>query len=159
MGGEKMDKSEKGILMEIHCPDCGEVLSMIRSFVCCVARGIGFCDEEIAKIEISVDEACANVVRHAYEKEKQKKGKSEQETQYKIKILIKAAEDHLQVIISDYGIGKKEGTQWGVRNLEEYLEQGHGLGTYIINEFMDKVEILYPKDAGTTVSMVKYLQR
>lgn len=141
------------IAMEILCPGRGEVLSILRNFVCSVAEAMGFTGEEIAKIEISVDEACANVVRHAYGK--CKKGEKKDT---KIKIALKAAEDSLRIEISDMGVGDRDGPHEGIRDLKEYENKKHGLGTYIIQKFMDEVDVAYPAESGTVVSMVKFLR-
>ena len=131
---------------------------MIRSVVTAVSGEMGFSDEEIAKIEMSVDEACSNVICHAYRIRK-KESKAVSQAQVRIKLTLTAAQDHLHITISDFGVGNQKGPHDGVRNLEEYIRQGHGLGTYIIKRFMDKVEVFYPQESGTVVSMIKYLPR
>jgi len=144
--------------VEVDCPCSKEVLSLIRSVVTAVSREMGFSDEEIAKIEMSVDEACSNVVGHAYRIRKRETSAVSQ-TQVRIKLGITAAWDHLHITISDFGVGNAKGVHDGVQSLEEYLRRGHGLGTYIIKRFMDKVEVFYPQESGTVVSMIKYLPR
>ncbi|MBN1903032.1 ATP-binding protein [Candidatus Sumerlaeota bacterium] len=145
--------------LEIHCPGTTRILSHIRPFICSIARDMGFSDEEIAQIEISVDEACSNVLSHAYGNSLPGDYRFDFQPSYQIRIALKVAKDHLQITINDFGVGNKKGPHVGVRNLEEYAQKGHGLGTYIIKKFMDKVEISYPEDSGTQVSMVKFLSR
>ena len=143
----------EGIAMEIFCPGRGEVLSILRNFVCSFAESMGFTREEIAKIEISVDEACANVVKHAYNQcECLNRDKS------KIKISLWAADDRLRIEISDMGVGNSRGPHTGIKDLEEYKDKKHGLGTYIIQKFMDEVDVIYPAESGTVVTMVKFLR-
>ena len=43
-----------------------DYLHLIRDFVCAVARKMGFPDQRVGEIEIAVDEACANIIEHAY---------------------------------------------------------------------------------------------
>jgi serine/threonine-protein kinase RsbW len=145
--------------LEILCPGTTRILSHIRPFICSIARDMGFSDEEIAQIEISVDEACSNVLCHAYTNAISGDYCLDGHPSYKIQIVLKVAKDHLRITISDFGVGDKKGPHVGVQNLEEYAQKGHGLGTYIIQKFMDKVEISYPDDSGTQVSMVKFLPR
>ena len=38
----------------------------VREFVSASARKFGFSDEEVSKIALAVDEACTNVIKHAY---------------------------------------------------------------------------------------------
>lgn len=145
--------------LEIHCPGTTRILSHIRPFICSIARDMGFSEEEIAQIEISVDEACSNVLCHAYSNAISSDYCMDRHPSYKIQIVLKVAKDHLRITISDFGVGDKNGPHVGIQNLEEYTQKGHGLGTYIIQKFMDKVEISYPGDFGTQVSMVKFLPR
>ena len=160
--------------IEIHCPVETKVLPLIRNFVSSVAREMGFSQEDIAKIEISVDEACSNVIRHAYIHLFQKlslstdKGYDENRRQKQfpritpepsIKLEVEAGQNHLQINIIDSGVGDKAGPHKGVHNLDEYIEKRHGLGTYIINRFMDRVKVDFPQGHGTTVTMVKFLER
>ena len=146
--------SKDDLFLEVHCPGKGEILSIIRHFVKDVARDMGFKEDEIIKIVMSVDEACSNVVRHAYERYNSGKTGG---GPYEMKIRVKAACDHICISISDQGVGDKTGPHKGVRSIEEYQKECHGLGTYIIRKFIDKVEVQYPADSGTTVSMTKFL--
>ena len=155
----EMSNFEDEFSLEIHCPGTTRILSHIRPFICSIARDMGFSEEEIAQIEISVDEVCSNVLSHAYCNALPKDYCFDPVTSYQIQILLKVAKDQLHITISDFGVGNRTGPHIGVRNLDEYAEKGHGLGTYIINKFMDKVEICYPDDSGTRVTMVKFLSR
>jgi anti-sigma regulatory factor (Ser/Thr protein kinase) len=145
--------------LEIHCPGTTRILSHIRTFICSIARDMGFSEEEIPQIEISVDEACSNVLRHAYSNTLPKDYCLDHHQSYQIQIVLKVAKDHLHITISDFGVGNKKGPHIGVQNLDEYAQKGQGLGIYIIHKFMDKVDICYPDDSGTRVTMVKYLSK
>jgi serine/threonine-protein kinase RsbW len=50
----------------LRIPSQTENLEIIREFVTKIARKVGFRDEETGKIELAVDEACTNVIEHAY---------------------------------------------------------------------------------------------
>lgn len=154
-----MSNFEDEFSLEIHCPGTTRILSHIRPFICSIARDMGFSEEEIAQIEISVDEACSNVLCHAYSNMLPNDYCYDRGPTYQIKIVLKVAKDHLHITISDFGVGNRNGPHIGVRDLDEYAQKGHGLGTYIIQKLMDKVEICYPDDSGTRVTMVKFLSR
>jgi len=151
----KMESETNSVYMEISSSGRSRDLSILRKMVCCIAHEVGFDEEEIAKIEMSVDEACANVVCHAYKQFPSLAG----EKRCLIKLVIEANEEQMHITISDYGVGDSEGPHNGVEDLQEYARRGHGLGTYIIRKFMDQVEFCYPGDSGTKVSMVKYISR
>ena len=53
-------------------PSDDEFLDLIRNFVGKIAETAGFDDDSVNKIQLSVDEACTNVMKHAYKGEKSK---------------------------------------------------------------------------------------
>lgn len=50
----------------LHVPSSTENLALIREFVITIGKQAGFDEQEIGKLELAVDEACANVIEHAY---------------------------------------------------------------------------------------------
>lgn len=50
----------------LHVPSSTENLAMIREFVSSIGQQAGMTPGEVAKLELAVDEACANVIEHAY---------------------------------------------------------------------------------------------
>jgi serine/threonine-protein kinase RsbW len=44
-----------------------ERLIAVREFVSAAARSFGFNDEDVSKIALAVDEACTNIIKHAYQ--------------------------------------------------------------------------------------------
>lgn len=152
----KNNKTEgKEIKLCISCPVETKVLQIIRTFITSISKEMGFDEEDSAKIEIAVDEACANVVCHAYSNLKH----SPELMNYEIKLSVAITANCLKIEIQDFGIGAQNGLSSGVNEIDEYLEKDekHGLGTYIIKKFMDKVEFDYFTQKGTKVSMTKYL--
>ncbi|MBD0373940.1 MAG: ATP-binding protein, partial [Pyrinomonadaceae bacterium] len=50
----------------LHVPSSTENLVLIREFVSTIGAQAGLEEAEIGKLELAVDEACANVIEHAY---------------------------------------------------------------------------------------------
>ena len=50
----------------LHIESRTERLIAVRDFVSDAAREFGFADEDVNKIALAVDEACTNVIKHAY---------------------------------------------------------------------------------------------
>src|SRR5438552_2675770 len=50
----------------LHVPSSTQNLALIREFVSSVATQAGLDAQDVAKLELAVDEACANVIEHAY---------------------------------------------------------------------------------------------
>ena len=56
----------------LHVPSSTENLVLIREFVTSIATRAGLDQSDVAKLELAVDEACANVIEHAYQHDSSK---------------------------------------------------------------------------------------
>ncbi len=131
---------------QLKIPSNTENLEIIRNFVSEIARKVGFKNDDIHKIELAVDEACTNVIQHAY------KEKSNQ----LIDIAVKLDYKKFSVVITDRGEGFRF-EDIDVPDMEEYLAELKvgGLGIYLMKTLMDEVD--YKKtDGKNQVKMVKY---
>lgn len=152
------------IELEMHCTLSGPVLQILRVFVETVARQMGFEEHCVTQIEMAVDEACSNVLLHAYPGSGLPRDTCHPESEplaSAITLRMHIEDDALGIWIIDHGVGALGGPHRGVESVEEYLqrqEKYHGLGTYIIRSFMDEVEYDYPSGKGTVVRMKKYLR-
>jgi len=54
------------IMVTVNFPGRFKSLAGIRKFVKQAARKAGFMDSEIYAVELAVDEACSNIIEHAY---------------------------------------------------------------------------------------------
>jgi serine/threonine-protein kinase RsbW len=59
-----MQQIERTFLLKV--PSSTENLALIREFVGSIAQQSGMDSVDIGKLELAVDEACANVIEHAY---------------------------------------------------------------------------------------------
>ncbi len=119
-------------------------LSLIRHAVVDLARRVGFEAAATAEIEMAVDEACSNAVRHA-------EGDA---------VSIEAVADASGIAVTvHYGGEPFAFERCGAPDLEAYLaeRQPGGLGVYIIRRFMDEVEYRHRPDCGNELRMRKYL--
>ena len=167
MSERKSDSGMETLDIEIQCPVQTRTLAVLRAFAAAVATQMGFDDEEADKIEMAVDEACANVVRHAYKHlgvspdlpAERQTPDPETHRSCVLKVRIAFTEDCLEIAIIDHGIGQNN-TPPGVSSVEEFTARGGGggLGVYIIRNFMDEVAYEYPPECGTRLTMKKYLR-
>lgn len=136
--------------INLTCPAQTLYLSAIRAFVNEITEKMGFAKEDLDKIEICVDEACANAIEHAYKENKK-------ESIIDVSLLLNP--DALTITICDFGKGSQFGFHGGIKSIEDYKkkEVPRGLGLYIINNFMDEVNFSFPENKGTQISMKKYL--
>lgn len=123
-----------------------EHLDAIRDFVGEAATQAGFSSKDIYAVQLAADEACSNVIEHAY---KDVQGGD-------IEITCETKPGEIRIVIHDHGaqfdMGKVKKPNLGKR-LED-REVG-GLGVYFIHKLMDEVHFESTKNAGNTLTMVK----
>ncbi len=124
-------------------------LVKIRKFVSDIAVTAGFIEEDVSKIELAVDEACSNVVRHAY------KGRDN----FKIDIEVVYDTKKLSVTVTDKGKGF-DPKEFEVPEMKDYLQKFHvgGLGIHLMKELMDQVEFEIKPNQKNQVVLTKYLK-
>ena len=127
-----------------------ERLIDVRKFVSEAAEQFGFDDEQVSKIALAVDEACTNVIKHAYKFD----------PNHTLSIKIHPHNREFEVLITDHG---KSFNPNAIKlpDMEEYLshyEHG-GLGVYLMKSLMDKVEYDIEPGKKNQVRLVKYLTR
>ena len=99
-----------------------------------IREQVGFNTDDVGKIELACDEACTNVIKHAYALNKNKGKKS-------LDILIKIDLDKFTLVVTDHGKGFDPGLI-KTPNMQEYLAQLKvgGLGIYLMKTLMDEVD-------------------
>ncbi|MFZ3071537.1 MAG: ATP-binding protein [Anaerolineaceae bacterium] len=122
-------------------------LTDINAFVLSVARQIGFSSKELYAIELSVNEACANIIDHAYQGE----GLGT------IEVIAVASKDALKVILRDQGVpfNPDEVPSPDVCSpLDDRCERG--LGVYTMRKLMDEVVYDFSQPGVNSLIMVKH---
>ena len=128
-------------------------LARIRAFVREKAEGMGFAPDELDKIELAVDEACANVIEHAYPPEIVGTPKAQQ-----LHLCLKLEFGKFTVIITDHG-ETFDPSVIQPPDMSEYLAQYRvgGLGIYLMRSLMDEVDYHIQPGIKNEVRMVKFL--
>ena len=134
----------------LHIESRTERLIAVREFVSEAARRFGFTDEDVSKIALAVDEACTNVIKHAYRFDPDRD----------IAITVRDGDGAFEVTIRDSGTGF-DPARVQAPDMQDYFSHYRkgGLGVYLMKRLMDKVE--YDIDPGkrTEVRLTKYLSR
>ncbi len=127
-----------------------ENLSLIREFVTKVGLQAGMSEIDISKIELAVDEACANVIEHAYGNDKSQE------------VLVRANVDEEKITfhIIDTGIGF-DPTQILQEDLEKLIEKRRsgGLGMRLIKTLMDEIQYEIIPGQKNELRMVKRIKK
>jgi anti-sigma regulatory factor (Ser/Thr protein kinase) len=121
-------------------------LEDVRNFISVTAAALGFDEHSAFEIEISVYEACANVIEHAYRSD----------PGGVIAIEVVGDSSKAVVTITDNGLRFPPSVDRNI-DITRFIEtrQDGGLGIYIIEACMD--EIRYRREDNTNVlEMVKY---
>jgi serine/threonine-protein kinase RsbW len=138
-----MNKNNKMFTIESRT----EKLSAVREFISRAARDFGFDEESISKIALAVDEACTNIIKHAYHFA----------TDQVIDIKVIEKNGTFEVIIRDEGI-PFDPNEVRLPDMNEYLKsyKRGGLGMHLMKSLMDIVEYKTFR-GGNEVRLVKYL--
>ena len=132
---------------QLKIPSQSDNLALIRELVTKIASQIGIDNDEANKIELAVDEACTNVIKHAY-------GSNSNQI---IDILIKIDGKKIVIIVSDRGKGFDPNTI-KTPDLNESIKSGKkgGLGICLMKTLMDKVDFQIKPGQKNQVKMIKY---
>jgi anti-sigma regulatory factor (Ser/Thr protein kinase) len=149
-------RQESADRLSLHAPGYSASLAHIRDTVTDIARRTGFPEDEVAKIEMAVGEACENVVEHAYAPGK----KWYSHTDPELRLEIRREDDKLVIEIHDHG------SHFDLANYQPPpIEEGircrrtGGFGLAIIRQFMDEVQFTSRAETGNTLRLVKYLKK
>ena len=134
----------------LHVPSSTDNLAMIRDFVKSIGTQSGMGDMEVAKLEMAVDEACANVMEHAYNADSTKE----------VSIRATVDENAVQIEVIDTGKGFDPAAVEQLR-LEELIsaKRTGGLGMRLMKSFMDEVHYEMLPGVKNELRMVKRLTK
>ncbi|HEV2324040.1 MAG TPA: ATP-binding protein, partial [Terracidiphilus sp.] len=114
----------------LKVPSSTENLAMIRDFVNSIGVRAGLSAKEVAKFELAVDEACANVIEHAYGPDVMKE------------VSIRATIDDNSILIEVVDTGKGfDPATISPKSVEELVasRKSGGLGMRLMKTVMDEV--------------------
>ncbi len=134
--------AQTGETISLTVPSQTKYLYVVRSAVYPVVIGAGFSKKEAGRIILALDEACSNIIRHAY-------GGDPGGT---ISLAASVLPDELRFEIRDTG-KRVDVSLIAPRKLEE-VRPG-GLGTHFISTVFDSVHYDTSGPAGTVLTLVK----
>jgi serine/threonine-protein kinase RsbW len=135
---------------EMRVPSSTENLAMIRQFVGDIGERAGMEPKEVGKLQLAVDEACANVIEHAYSMDGTKR------------VSIRATFDQNAVEIDVIDTGKAfDPSSVKPIALEELIARKSpgGLGLRLIKTLMDEVHYHMIPGQKNELRMVKRLAK
>jgi serine/threonine-protein kinase RsbW len=144
-----LTKTVKNIKKRLSVKSTTDNLARIRSFIKSTSHQVGFDDDASNKIVLAVDEACTNIIKHAYKFSKSGR----------ININTSFSKNKLRIAITD------EGSHFNSKSvpepdLKKYYEEKRvgGLGMFLMKKLMDEVIYSQPNSKRNKVTLIKYLQ-
>ncbi len=138
-----MSELQSKRLLQLRFPARAAELKKIRDAIRKAVEGCGCSAKSTADIVLAIDEACQNIIRHAY------RGDSDNV----IELEVEHRGDRLVFLLIDHA-PPIDPSQVKPRDLED-IRPG-GLGTYFIRRVMDEVEFLRPASGrGNLLKMVR----
>lgn len=142
-----MSLAELKFPLELSVKSSTDNLSVIRDFIKNTALSLGYSNAAIGNIILAVDEACTNIIKHAYK----------YSPTGDIQIELNRIANKFIITILDSGI-EFDPNLIPEPDIKEYYKQRRigGLGMYLMKKMMD--EVVYTKNKNKNqVKMVKYL--
>ena len=137
-----------GTSQTLTFPGRFESLAAISEFVTNAARSAGLDACAVDAVQLAVDEACSNIIEHAYGGE----GHGD------IECTCRVNDDGLTVILRDHGCSfdpslvPEPNTH---PSLDDKTCTGGGLGLYFMRQMLDEVDFDFAPGSGNVVTMVK----
>jgi serine/threonine-protein kinase RsbW len=121
-------------------------LAPISEFIAENTKLAGFDEKKTYVVQLAVDEACSNIIEHAY-------GKN---LSGDIECICTPNEDGIKIVIKD------QGRMFAPDNVPELkvgvpLEElgNRGAGLFLMHKLMDEVNFEFDEERGTTLTMIK----
>jgi serine/threonine-protein kinase RsbW len=134
----------------LQVPSSTENLALIREFVTSVGRQATLTDVEIGQLELAVDEACANVIEHAYGHDITKD----------VSVRATFDDERLKISVIDEGRGF-EPDKVNQKSVDELVHERRngGLGIRLIKTLMDEVSYEIEPGLKNELHMTKLIKK
>ncbi len=119
------------------------------------AQKAGLDEESVAKVEMAVGEACTNIIEHSYATQPSAPPAQD----LGIDVLVVQFRDRFEVVIQDYSsINFAINETATFDDLDDWIATGkrRGLGIWIIQSFVDKVEHRFVCGQGNELKLIKF---
>lgn len=143
-----MNATNRPFERELIVKSSTDNLSLIREFTKTAAAESGFSEDTVGKIILAVDEACTNVIKHAYK----------YSPEGEIILSVKFDNPKFTISITDEGTRFNPGVVPDP-DLKEYYKQKRagGLGMFLMKKLMDDVKYINLAENKNQVVLVKYI--
>ena len=143
-----MEAIERKFTLQV--PSSTENLALIREFVGNIAQQSGMDAKDSGKLELAVDEACANVIEHAYGHDVSKE----------VVVRVRLSDETFKIDIEDTGKGFDPNSV-NQEELEQLINKRKtgGLGMRLMKTLMDEVRYEIEPGKRNALYMMKRLKK
>lgn len=134
----------------LHVPSSTENLAMIRDFVANIGSQAGLAEDDVAKLQLAVDEACANVIEHAHGHDSDKA--------VTVRATFDAATLRIEVVDEGHGFDPTQVPSAPVEELVHDRRTG-GLGLRVMRSLMDEVSYEIVPGERNRLRLLKRIQK
>ncbi len=134
--------------MRICVPGNTAELQRVRSFVASKARKSGFSEQGVYNLTLAVDEACSNVIRHAY--------RHDNSREFCVEIDLEQGQFIVKIFDSGSAFNPLSISAPAMKEYFEKFMRG-GLGISIIKKVIDNIEYI-PADAKHPFNILKLIK-
>ncbi len=142
-----MNKNNPKINKELIVKSTTENLASIRTFIKQAAADAKVTDENTGKLILAVDEACTNIIKHAY--------KFSSEGRIIIKINFDKSKMSIKIIDEGGHFNPELIPAPNIKKLQ-HEKKGGGLGMFLMKKLMDEVKYTNLANNKNQVLLVKY---
>ena len=136
-------------MQTVTFPGRYENLEEISKLVVDSAKSAGMDEDSVYALQLAVDEACSNIIEHAYGGE----GIGE------IKVTIQPTQREFIVILRDRGQPfDPDQVPEPTRNVPLEEIEPRGVGLYLIRKMMDEVRFDFSSETGNVLTLVKRIK-
>ncbi|MFZ7133000.1 MAG: ATP-binding protein [Eubacteriales bacterium] len=139
-----MNIDNKSVTISLTLPNAAEYVSVARLTLSGIANRMGFNYDDIEDLKVAISEACTNALRHG----------CGCNNNYIVNYTMENRS--LVIDVCDRGEGFNIAE---VKSPDLEHPKDNGLGLYIIKTLMDEVEVISRDHDGTTIRMIKKLER
>ena len=127
----------------LDIPADAATLFLVRAVAGKLSERLGFARPDTERMVLAVDEACSNVIRHAYK----------DRAHERMVITFVVSDERLEILVRDFGIPADPKT-FQPRDLDD-IRPG-GLGIHFMRAAMDRIEYETPQGGGMLLKMTKF---
>ena len=130
--------------IEIKIPSQPKFLKIVRAAMNHICETMGFSQEDTNNVTLAVDEACSNIIKHAYCGS----------TGKPIHVTCTLYKNRLEILLKDFG---KKANIDEIKSRELDDVRPGGLGVHLIRSVMDIVKYNNQDEEGNQLQLVKYI--